>query len=372
MKIFSRSLHSLRRVVLVSFLLGAAAVHADSADITDLLKNNQPQQALKLLDQRLAAAPKDPQLRFLQGVALAMDNKNKEAIDAFTRLTEEYPELPEPYNNLAVLYANQNQLEKSRQALEQAIRTNPSYSTAHENLGDIYAKLASQAYSKALQLDDSHAGSVKPKLALIHDLFSNGQSTPKALAQTAQPPASAQQRPAQTAAVAPAAPVAPATPASEPAPVPTVAAPAAPAVAKAAAEATGTSATDSSKAETATASKNAPAATEAVAAAVYAWAKAWESKNVAAYLAAYSPEFQTPGKQSRQRWEEERRIRIVGKTAISVQLAELSVQMPRPDQATVRFSQHYKANNLDTRSRKTLQLEQRGGQWLIVRETVGN
>jgi Tfp pilus assembly protein PilF len=64
-----------------------------------------------------------------------------------------------------VLYANQNQLDKSRQALEQAIRTNPSYSTAHENLGDIYAKLASQAYSKALQLDGSHAQSVQPKLA---------------------------------------------------------------------------------------------------------------------------------------------------------------------------------------------------------------
>ncbi|VUZ22909.1 Uncharacterised protein [uncultured Comamonas sp.] len=373
MKIFSHPLHSLRRVVLVSFLLGAAVAHADNADITELLKSNQSQQALKLLDQRLAAAPKDPQLRFLRGVALAMDNKNKEAIDAFTRLTEEYPELPEPYNNLAVLYANQNQLDKSRQALEQAIRTNPSYSTAHENLGDIYAKLASQAYSKALQLDGSHADSVKPKLALIHDLFSAGQSQAKVL-RPAAPPASAPQPPAQAAvvAVAPAAPVAPATPAPEPAPAPVAAAPAAPVAAKAAAEAASTPATVAAKAQTASADKSAPAAAEAVEAAVYAWAKAWESKNMAAYLAAYSPDFQTPGKQSRKRWEEERRARIVGKNAISVQLAELTVQMPQPDQASVRFSQHYKAGNLDTRSRKTLLLEQRGGQWLIVRETVGN
>lgn len=373
MKIFSHPLHSLRRVVLVSFLLGAAVAHADNADITELLKSNQSQQALKLLDQRLAAAPKDPQLRFLQGVALAMGNKNKEAIDAFTRLTEEYPELPEPYNNLAVLYANQNQLDKSRQALEQAIRTNPSYSTAHENLGDIYAKLASQAYSKALQLDGSHADSVKPKLALIHDLFSAGQSQAKAL-RPAAPPASAPQPPAQAAivAVAPAAPVATATPAPEPAPAPVAAAPAAPVAAKAAAEVVSTPATVAAKAQTASADKSAPAAAEAVEAAVYAWAKAWESKNMAAYLAAYSPDFQTPGKQSRKRWEEERRARIVGKNAISVQLAELTVQMPQPDQASVRFSQHYKAGNLDTRSRKTLLLEQRGGQWLIVRETVGN
>ena len=53
-----------------------------------------------------------------------------------------------------------------------AIRTNPSYATAHENLGDIYAKLASQAYNKALQLDAANATSVKPKLALIRELFS--------------------------------------------------------------------------------------------------------------------------------------------------------------------------------------------------------
>ncbi len=370
MKIFLHPLHSLRRVVLVSFLLGAAAAHADNADITELLKSNQSQQALKLLDQRLAATPKDPQLRFLQGVALAMDNKNKEAIDTFSRLTEEYPELPEPYNNLAVLYANQNQLDKSRQALEQAIRTNPSYSTAHENLGDIYAKLASQAYSKALQLDGSHADSVKPKLALIHDLFSTGPGKAKA-AGPATPSVSAPQPPAQAAVVA----VAPVAAAPEPASAPataTPATPAAPAAAKAAAETASTPATAAAKVETASAGKSAPAATEAVEAAVHAWAKAWASKNMAGYLAAYSPDFQTPGKQSRKRWEEERRVRIVGKSAISVQLSDLTVQMPQPDQATVRFSQHYKAGNLDTRSRKTLLLEQRSGQWLIVRETVGN
>ena len=187
MKKISQPLHSLRRrvtaTVATALLVGASTAYANNADITSLLQGSQPEQALKLIDQRLSATPKDPQLRFLQGVAFAMANKNKEAIDTFTQLTKEFPELPEPYNNLAVLYANQNQLDKSRQALEQAIRTNPSYSTAHENLGDIYAKLASQAYSKALQLDGSHAQSVQPKLALIHDLFSTGQAQAQAQAQ---------------------------------------------------------------------------------------------------------------------------------------------------------------------------------------------
>ena len=78
--------------------------------------------------------------------------------------------MPEPYNNLAVLYAGQNQFDKARTALEMAIRTNPSYTTAHENLGDVYAKLASQAYGKALQLDASNTA-VPPKLAVIRELF---------------------------------------------------------------------------------------------------------------------------------------------------------------------------------------------------------
>ncbi len=58
----------------------------------------------------------------------------------FTKLSEDYPELPEPYNNLAVLYAQQKQYDKARTALEMAIRTHPSYAIAYENLGDIYAK----------------------------------------------------------------------------------------------------------------------------------------------------------------------------------------------------------------------------------------
>ena len=105
MKKISQPLHSLRRrvtaTVATALLVGASTAYANNADITSLLQGSQPEQALKLIDQRLSATPKDPQLRFLQGVAFAMANKNKEAIDTFTQLTKEFPELPEPYNNLA-------------------------------------------------------------------------------------------------------------------------------------------------------------------------------------------------------------------------------------------------------------------------------
>ena len=399
MKKISQPLHSLRRrvtaTVATALLVGASTAYANNADITSLLQGSQPEQALKLIDQRLSATPKDPQLRFLQGVAFAMANKNKEAIDTFTQLTKEFPELPEPYNNLAVLYANQNQLDKSRQALEQAIRTNPSYSTAHENLGDIYAKLASQAYSKALQLDGSHAQSVQPKLALIHDLFSTGQAQAQAQAQAlakapsapapvtataTQAVSSSTTAPAQATVVAAAAtaqPVASAQPATATPVTETASPPAtepkaetktiAKAEPKAETKAVATAdAGQAAKADTPTAANVAE-----VEAAVHAWAKAWAAKDMANYLAAYSPNFQTPGKQSRKAWEAERRARIVGKRSISVNLADLTITTQN-DRATARFRQHYRADTLNVSSRKTLQLELRKGQWLIVSETTGS
>ncbi|HNZ90903.1 MAG TPA: tetratricopeptide repeat protein, partial [Acidovorax sp.] len=80
------------------------------------------------------------------------------------------PELPEPYNNLAVIYASQNQLDKARTALEMAVRNNPAYAAAHENLGDIYARQAYQSYAKAQKLEANNAA-VKSKLALVRQLL---------------------------------------------------------------------------------------------------------------------------------------------------------------------------------------------------------
>src|SRR3546814_8685917 len=83
--------------------------------------------------------------------------------------SRDYPQLPEPYNNLAVLYAAQGDYDKARDALQAAIAKHPSYATAHENLGDIYAALAGAAYSKAATLDTADQA-VRRKLAVINQL----------------------------------------------------------------------------------------------------------------------------------------------------------------------------------------------------------
>lgn len=99
-----------------------------------------------------AIAADNPQTRLAQSNQLRDAGKLDAAMGILLQLNQEYPELPEPYNNLAVIYAKQNQWEKARAALEMAIRTNPNYAAAYENLADVYTQLAAQARAKALQL----------------------------------------------------------------------------------------------------------------------------------------------------------------------------------------------------------------------------
>ena len=343
MKHGSAKLSHLLRLLALAGCLALPSVHADEyGDVNKLVAAGKLAEAQTKADQYLAAKPRDPQMRFIKGVIQRETGKTNDAIATFTKLTEDYPELPEPYNNLAVLYAGQGQYDKARAALEMAIRTNPSYSTAHENLGDVYAKLASQAYNKALQLDSGGA-TAQPKLALIRELFD---------------PAAKGQRPVTPAPAAPqATPPAPAAPAPAAAPTPkpavVAAAPAAPAAPVPAAKPV-----------------TADNAAKDVEAAVRAWARAWANKDMNAYLGAYGKEFDPPGKLSRSSWESERRQRITGKSTISVKLENLSVSV-NGTKAVAKFRQDYKADALAVSSRKTLDLVKSGERWLIVRESTG-
>ena len=150
-------------------LVAGTALADDYTPITQLIGAGQLAQAMQKADQYLAKNPRDPQMRFLKGLIQQDSGKTADALATFAKLTEDYPELPEPYNNLAVLYAAQGQLDKARLALETAIRANRNYAIAHENLGDIYARLAAQSYVQSQQLDAANS-SIAPKLALIRQL----------------------------------------------------------------------------------------------------------------------------------------------------------------------------------------------------------
>lgn len=164
---------SLFGLLAAGLMLTASPARADEyAEVDHLFTAGQFTQAVRKADQFLASNPRDARMRFLKGLVLSEQGRPVEAVSVFVKLTEDFPELPEPHNNLAVLYSKQGQYEQARRSLEAAIRANPSYTTAYENLGDVYAKLASQAYSKALQIDGDSTGKVSPKLAMIRDLLS--------------------------------------------------------------------------------------------------------------------------------------------------------------------------------------------------------
>ena len=286
----------------------------DIQAINQMFRKGDLNGALARANQVLAKNPKDAQVRFLKGLALADLNRANEAIQIFTSITEDYPELPEPYNNLAVLYASQGKYDAARNALEMAIRTHPSYATAHENLGDLYAKMASQAYDKALQIDGGNK-TAQTKLALIKDMMS-GQ------------PRKAPAKPAVVAASTPATPVK-STPA---------------------ASAAGTNSSND------------------LSSTVQSWAKAWASRDVDAYLAFYAPDF-LPSSMNRDDWAAQRRERIANANNISVSLSDISVQRTSATRATVQFQQSYQSDKLKNTSRKTLEMSLIDGQWRILRES---
>lgn len=328
-------------------------------DINRTLKAGQAQQALDRVNTYLTSRPKDAVGRFIRGLAQAELGKTNDAIMTFQSLTEDFPELPEPYNNLAVLYSSKGQFEKARVALELAIQTHPSYSTAHENLGDIYAKLASQAYDRALQLDKGN-GTVATKLNLVRDLFSTNpkaNTAPRAVVANAGLPVTTPPPPVIANGVAaPAkAPATAVSPATQP-PAPPTASAAKPAPAPTPAPAAPVAAPDNSA---------------DILAAVNKWAKDWASRNPDGYLAAYSPSFKPEDGSTRAAWSAARRERITTPRKIKVELLGTSVEVVSANEARVTFRQAYSSDTLQTRSRKTLTLAKEGSRWLITRERVG-
>ena len=288
----------------------------DLDDASKLLKSGQRDQALERVNRALAQKKDDPKARFLKGIILTEQGNTKDAIEIFTRLTQDYPNLPEPYNNLAVIYAGQGQYEKARAALEQSIRTHPSYATAYENLGDVYAKLASQAYDKALQLDKSNTGA-QNKLSLVRELVGGPAQLAAAPKEPAKPPVAAEKPPVVAAVDKPAA---------------------------------------------------APSNGEDVLKTVNAWAQAWSKKDADGYLAFYARDFKTPGGEPRPQWEKTRRERIAAPKSIAVGIEQAKVTMQGSDQASVSFRQSYRSDKLKSSSRKTLVMTLADGRWLIREE----
>jgi colicin import membrane protein len=156
---------------LVFMCLSVASAHADELqDIEKLFRAGDVQQALRRADAAIEAQPRAAQMRFLKGVMLSDLKRRDEAIKVFVALTEDFPELPDPYNNLAVLYAADGQLQSALTALQSALRNDPAHRAARENLGDVYLALAQQAWTQAQATSKGDDAELRRKLRLAREI----------------------------------------------------------------------------------------------------------------------------------------------------------------------------------------------------------
>ena len=157
-------------LLFAALLVPASTACADElGEVTRLHHAGQPAAALERADKTLATNPKDAQMRFLKSVILSDTGRTSEAKAMLLQLVQDYPELAEPHNNLAALYAASGDYGRSRSELEETLRLKPGYAPAQENLGDVHLMLAAQSYAKALRLEPSSA-TLPRKLALVRQI----------------------------------------------------------------------------------------------------------------------------------------------------------------------------------------------------------
>ncbi len=308
----------------------SSALYSETDEIAKLAEEGKTDEAITMLKRYLKQFPKSVNGRLLLGNILVNAGRTEEAIAVYRDLAGDFDKLTDvdsnsavvTYNNLAVLYARERKYDDALRALELAIKTHPSYATAHENLGDLYARMASEAYDRALSIEGENR-TMEIKLKFLEDVFAV-ESGSTAIAQT---PKSA--TPAATAVAVPA---------------------------KNPAAASGASTT---------APKH---ASDQLLKAVHDWANAWSSQNVSNYLSYYSGDFKPKGGISRNRWAKTRENRLQNPKFIKVTVSDIEITFSNEDLAKMKFLQAYHSNTFSDSVHKTLIWKKEGKDWYIIEE----
>lgn len=149
-------------------LLVAPNVAALNA-VNQALRDGDKEKALQLAADGMRRFPQDAQLRFVHAVILGDLGRVDEETAEFEAMCSQFPELPEPYNNLASIRAAQGRYADAEHLLQQALTAMPDYATARENLGDLYVAMAISSYEKAGKIDPSNTF-VQKKLAIAREM----------------------------------------------------------------------------------------------------------------------------------------------------------------------------------------------------------
>jgi len=146
-------------------------------DVRKLLRQAKYPQALLLVNKGLTTNPRDPQMRFWQAYIFEQLDQPKMAQQVYLDLTREYPELPEPHNNLGAIYAAQGDYPNAKASLDAALRANPNYAAAHENMGDLLVNMARQAYERSLTVEPKQRG-ISQKIERLKPVLDITQGKP--------------------------------------------------------------------------------------------------------------------------------------------------------------------------------------------------
>jgi tetratricopeptide (TPR) repeat protein len=282
---------------------------ADISKLNKLIEEKDYLEAKKIVEQLLDSDKENPQLLFINGVLLSELGEIDSAINVFVSLTKSHPALPEPYNNLAVLYAQNGNFDLAKTALEKSIKTHPSYATAHINLGDLYTRMASESYNQALQIDKSNKNA-KTKLSLIKKLF-NFQPINKNIVLTDD---------------------------------------------------------IEQKTQSFNETKNTEnIINEKIFVMIDNWKNAWMSQNFDQYIGYYSDNFKNNKGMDLEKWKQFRKPRVINKPSINLKLENIEISKNK-NLYSVSFTQIYQSGDIDSTTKKTLLIELIDDQLKIVNE----
>ena len=303
----------MKKIIIILLLLPSLVVANTKNDMDSilLLISEKPFIALEKIKKRLRQTPDEPRLLFYKGVTEAKLNQIDNAIKTYNDLINKYPNLPEPYNNLAVIYAERQELDLAKDTLEKAIKTNSSYSLAHINLGDIYTQMATNAYNMAFEIDKDNK-IARNKLKLITELFNYKPNTnEKSII--------VEELDAKIIKIEP---------------------------------------------------RNKSVDKKKIIEKIAAWKTAWEAKDLDSYFDSYSENFKYPNQMSQEQWEKYRRDRIMNKKEITINISNIKTKFKK-DIVHAIFYQDYKSTGYQQKSKKTLIFEFQANDWKIIEEFSG-
>lgn len=313
-------LESMRLFPLVGFLLTLMVcfpTHANS-EIQNQLASGNYAIALRLLEQKLTSHPDDVEARFLQGVTFVLLRRPEQASSVFLSLSREYPQLPEPANNLAVLQAQRGDLVAAQSTLEGVLQKHPDYSPAYENLGDVFTARAEAAYARAQELDAS-GGVLKEKQLILSQLRALPDEQLKANEMFAANAPKGKPERHQTAPVSAVVPL---------------------------------------------------SIQEPVLATLEQWRQAWAAGDSAQYLSHYAADFRPSRGMKLADWRAQRRARVRPDKVAKIAIRTPKLSMANNDIVWVEFEQKYQSRRYSDLVRKRMGFLNSDGRWQIQQELV--